>query len=443
MKHRRRSIVLLVTFLLSICGQFLLPNPVHAQSVRPLVFVLSLNGQLTPVLANYLASGLDAANRAGAEVVILKINTPGGTLDLLNQIVDLVRASPVPVVTYISPRGSMAASAGAIITFAGCLSAAAPETKIGSASPVGSEGEDLDTTMDRKVKEMMKTTVRTLTANRPAEAVALAESMVEEAKAATGAEAVEIGLIDFQAKNVDELLTAIDGRVVEVNGRKVTFHTAGAEVFEYQFSFIEQALQLLTNPNLVFLLLTFGLLAILIEFSTPGGWVAGFVGVVSLLLAGYGMGILSVNWFGLIFLVLSFALFILDLKAPTHGALTAAGVVSFIVGSLVLFNSVNVPGFPQVSIPLIIATGLLMGAGMAAILAFALRAQRVPVLTMQNAIVGRTGFARSEIRKHGQVLVSGELWSAELAEGQDPIPNGAAVEVVEINGIVVKVRRAE
>jgi membrane-bound serine protease (ClpP class) len=206
-------------------------------------------------------------------------------------------------------------------------------------------------------------------------------------------------------------------------------------------SLIEQLLQFLIDPNIVFLLLAIGVQALLIELTHPGAWVPGFIGVVSLALAAYGLGILPVNWFGLVFIVAAFVLFILDIKTPTHGALTVTGVVSFIVGALVLFNSSGTPQFQRVSIPLVIFVGGFIGAIFAVILGYALRAQRRPVITGQESLIGRIGIARSDLNPAGQVQAGSELWTAELAEGSGQIRKGDRVEVLAVDGLRLKVRK--
>jgi membrane-bound serine protease (ClpP class) len=195
------------------------------------------------------------------------------------------------------------------------------------------------------------------------------------------------------------------------------------------------------NPNIVFLLISVGVQAILIEISSPGGWVAGFIGVVCLALATYGLGILPVNWFGIVFILTAFVLFIVDIKAPTHGGLTAAGIGSLIVGALVLFNSPSTPSFQRVSVPLVIVTSLLTGVLFFTILMIALRAQRAPIRTGQESLAGRTGIVRSELNPSGSVHIGGELWSAELAEGEAPIPAGTYVQVVRVEGLRIVVKR--
>ena len=206
-------------------------------------------------------------------------------------------------------------------------------------------------------------------------------------------------------------------------------------------SFIEQLLLLITNPNLVFTLLSVGIMAILIEISSPGGWVAGFIGVVSVTVALYGIGLLTVNWFGILFLITSFVLFILDIKAPTHGALTVAGVASFIVGALVLFNSPGVPEFQRVSVPLVIGVGIFLGLLFFGILMFALRAQSTPIRMGVESYVGLTGTAKNWHEAAGQVQVDSELWSAEKAEDSDAIRKGDKIEVVKVDGLKLVVRK--
>jgi membrane-bound serine protease (ClpP class) len=393
-------------------------------------------------MAAFVARGIALAEQRDAELLVIQLDTPGGLSDSMMDIVQHIRGSRVPVVVYVSPRGGMAASAGAVITMAGHASAMAPETTIGAASPVGGQGEDLGETLKSKLIEDMKATVRSLTANRPLAAIDLAEQMIEKAKAVTAHEALEIGLIDFVASDLDDLLRQLDGFTVQTVAGERTLRTANANVTSVQLLFIEQLLQILTNPNIVFLLLTIGVQAILIELSSPGGWVAGFVGVICLALAAYGLGVLPVNWFGIIFLILAFVLFVLDIKAPTHGALTAAGVGSLIVGALVLFNSPGTPDFQRVSVPLVVIVSLATAFGFGAILAFALRAQRRPIAMGQESLTGRIGVARSDLAPRGNVQLGGELWTAELAEPGDPLPAGTRVEVVRVDGIRLLVRRA-
>ncbi|MCS6907827.1 MAG: ATP-dependent Clp protease proteolytic subunit [Anaerolineales bacterium] len=323
-------------------------------AVSDSIILLTIDGPITSATQTYLSRGLELAERRGAEVVILQLDTPGGSISSLQEMISSIRNSRVPVVVYVAPRGAWAASAGALLTLAGHASAMAPETAIGAASPVGGEGEDLGETMSAKVRNQMKAMISPLVAHRPQPAQEMAMKMIDEAEAVSSDEALKMGLIDFIAEDVPTLLQQLDGFVVQMPTGPRALKTQGLPVEQINFSLIEQILQILVNPNVVLILLGLGVQAILIELSSPGGWVAGFLGVVCLALAAYGLGFLSVNWFGLIFLGIAFVLFILDIKAGASGGLTAAGIGSFIVGALVLFNSPGTPEFQRVSIPLVV-----------------------------------------------------------------------------------------
>jgi len=432
----RKRVYLVIFF--SVLSWFL-PTNVQSESTNKII-LLEAEGPLTPVLVEYLNRGITRAEREDAEAVIFQFDTPGGQIDHMNNMVQAIRASEVPVVVYIAPRGAIAGSAGLIIVLSGHVAAMAPETAIGASSPVSSEGQDLDSTIETKEKEILKAEVRSLTTKRGPEAVALAESAIDDAKAASVDEAYQVGLIDIIANDLDDLLQQLDGFQVEMSDGMRVLHTASAEVVEVPQNLIEEFLHTLTNPNIIFILLTVGVQSILIEISSPGGWVAGFIGVVCLALGVYGIGVIPVNWFGLIFLTTSFVLFFLDIKAPTHGALTVAGLASFIVGALVLFNSPVTPDFQRVSVPLVIGAGLFTAAGFITIITFALRAQKRPVQVGAEALIGETGYARSAIDPTGTIHVSGELWSAQLESGASPIADGVNVRVVGVQGLRLLVR---
>jgi membrane-bound serine protease (ClpP class) len=418
-------------------------QPIHAAASGPVALVLTIDGAITPATQEYLSRGIQTAEQIGAEVVILQLNTPGGSLDPMQNMAQDIRASTVPVVVYVSPRGAWAASAGTVITLAGQAAAMAPETAIGAASPVGSQGANLPTTEETKVKEAMKALVRSYTERRGAEASALAESTIESAVAVSDTEALKANLVDFIANDLTDLLNQLDGFTVQMANGPRTLHTAGAVTQTLEMSLIENLLQLLVDPNFVFILLSIGVQAILIELSSPGGWVAGFFGVVCLALAAYGLGILPVNWFGLAFLIIAFVLFIVDIKAATHGGLTAAGIGSFIVGALVLFNSPGTPQFQRVSPTLVILVAAVIGISFAIIVGFALRAQKRRVITGQEGMRGLTGIARTDLDPTGQVQSGAELWTAELAEGERKIQKGDLVQVVSVDGLRLIVRKVD
>ena len=431
-----RRVVITIISLLFIA--LIMPMDANAQGGGR-VFLLEATGPLTPTMVEYLERGIEQAEQEGGEALIFQIDTPGGSIDLMNRMVQAIRGSYIPVVVYVAPQGAIAGSAGTIITLSGHLAAMAPETAIGAASPVGMQGEDLGDTIEAKEKEILKATIRGLVAPRGEEAMNLAEAMIDSAKAVSAQEALDAGLIDFIADDLEMLLDQIDGRKVDAHGERV-LQTADATVTEIRQNYIEQFLQVLTNPNIVFLLLSVGVQAILIEISSPGGWIAGFIGVVCLALGTYGLGVLPVNWFGLIFVLTSFVLFILEIKAPTHGALTVAGLASFVIGFLVLFNSPTTPSFWRVSVPLVVGTGVAIAIGFLLILSFVIRAQIKPVEVGAMSLVGRTAEVRSDLSPGGTVQVGGELWSATLENEEDEIASGEKVDIVGVEGIRLRVR---
>lgn len=435
MKKRFLDTILVLILLVSTVLLAFSVRGVEAQSTTPDVVVVKLDGPLTPIWKEILQRAIDEGAKTQASAVIVELNTTGGSIDLMNDLIQRILASPTPVVVYVSPQGSMAASAGTLLVLSGQVSAMAPDTILGAASPVGSQGTDLNTTEELKTKEALKATARSLIAWRGADAVALAEQAIDSAKAATAEEALQAGLIDIIARDEQDLLRQLDGRAVTVNGLPVTLHTENAAPIETPITPVESVLGLLTNPNIVFILLAIGVQAILIEITTPGGWVAGFIGAVMLALSIYGLGLLPVNYVGLIFMAIAFVLFILDIKAPTHGALTAAGTASFIAGGLILFNSASVPGFANVSVALVVGMGLLLGGSFLVIVLLAVRVMRTPIITGKESMVGKEGYAVTAIDPAGIVQVAGEQWSARLARKAKAVAKNDRIIVEEVQGV--------
>lgn len=429
--------------LLAFLGLLLLSPAAAGQGETPQVILLNADGVLTPAMAEYIERGLSTAQQEGAEAVILQLNTPGGSVGLMNRIVQNIRASEVPVIVYVAPPGAMAGSAGTLITLAGDLAAMAPETTIGAASPVGPAGEDLEDTMAAKEQNMLKATVRTLAERRPSTAIRLAEETIETARAVSAMEALQVGLVDFVADDLDELLSDLDGQRLMKGNEERVLDTVPAEVVELPPNLLEQVLDALTDPNIVFLLINFGAAAVLIEIASPGGWVAGAIGIACLALATYGLGILPVNWFGVIFLVLAFILFILDVQTPTHGGLTIAGIASLIAGALILFNSPGAPSFQRVSVPLVIASSLITGGMFFAVVLYAFRTRNAPVLTGKESLAGKVGIVRSLMAPLGVVQLAGEQWTAELTDENQRAEKGDRVRVVRVQGIKLWVEKVD
>lgn len=403
------------------------------------VRLLSIDGPVTPAMHSYFERGIAQAEREGAAALIIQLDTPGGQVDLTLRIVQTLRSSEVPVIVWIAPRGAQAASAGTIITLAAHAAVMAPETTIGAASPVDASGQDLGETMQRKAVEDMKATVRGLAERRGETAVELAEATVEEAKAVHANEALAAGLVDLVADDLEGLLAGLDGMTVEVAAREVKLDTAEATVLELPLNPLETVMHTVVNPSIVAVLMAIGVQAILIELSSPGGWVAGFVGAVCLGLGFYGLGVLPVNWLGLGLVGVAFVLFIVDIKAPTHGALTAAGIATLVAGFLITFNYPGGPSFARASVPVIVGVAVVTGLFFTFVLAKVMQAQRRPPSTGLEAFTGATAEVRSPLDPSGTVFLNGERWQAISEDGSE-IPAGAAVEVIGVRGFELRVR---
>lgn len=409
------------------------------------VLVLEIEAPVTQTMVDYFTRGIQAAEDQNVTAVLIIMDTPGGSIDSMLNIVQLFRTAEVPIIVYIGPNGAQAASAGSVITAAAHAAAMAPETVIGAASPINGDGSDINETAYRKAVEDLKATMRSLTERRGEEAVTLAEEMIEDARAVSSNEALEVGFIDIIATDTDDVLAQLDGFEVVLNEEPLTLNIADAQQTVLGLSFIEQLLIVLANPILLGILLTIGVQAILIELGNPGGWVAGVVGIVALALALYGAGQLPVNWFGFGLIILAFVLFVMEVNTPTYGALSIVGTIMLIAGLLVLFNARGAPDFARLSIPSAIAIGGSSAAFFLFLAGKAVASMRKPVQTGQEALTGQVALVRTSLKATtdgapymGQILVNGELWRA-IADG--PILQGERVEVTAVDGFTLHVKK--
>ena len=400
------------------------------------VKLAKFKGPVTPILQAYIDRAITDAENTGAAALVIELDTPGGSVDITKQITQRMTASRVPVIVYVAPTGAHAGSAGTFITLAGHAAAMAPGSSIGAASPVGSEGVDLPDTLKKKATNILVADIKNLAARRGEKAVAWAEKAVAEAEAATADEALALGVIDVIAQDVPDLMQKLDGRSVTVAGEEVTLALKDAPVEEVSLGPIQDFLNTITNPALAAILLTIGLNAILFELSSPGGYAAGVIGVICLLLAFYALGMLNANWAGLGFVVLAFVLFVLDIKAPTHGVLTFGGIAAFVFGSFLLFNTPDL----EVPWPTIISLALATAAFFTFAMAKAWAAQRRRPTTGMESLIGKPAEVRQALTPNGMVLVNGELWRATSESG--PIDAGEHVVVTGEEGFALRVKSA-
>ncbi len=410
------------------------PHPVAASGGKvPEFNLITVNGAITPPIAEYFIQSIQEAHREGRQGLIVLLDTPGG-LDLaMRDIAKGILNAPVPVVVFVYPSGARAASAGVIITVAAHVAAMAPGTNIGAAHPVslGFGGEDK--TMMKKVENDAAAYVRGI-AKKRARNEEWVEKAVRKSESITAEEALQHQVIDFIAPDVPSLLAKINGREVMVGDSKIILNTVGAIVHDKKMGHRQRILAALSDPNIAYILFLIGLAGLYFEFSTPGMILPGVVGGISLILAFFAMQTLPVNYAGVLLILFAVILFIAEMKVISHGILTMGGIISLCVGSLMLFNSPD-PSMRvsyQVMIPaLVVIISFFIG-----VILLVVRAQRRRHITGKEAMVNMEGRAVTDIDMEGKVFVHGEYWQAK---SDSPITAGALIKVVEMDGLTLKV----
>jgi membrane-bound serine protease (ClpP class) len=393
-----------------------------ASAAPPRVLVATLNDDINPVSQDFLQDQVRRAETGGYDALVVELDTPGGLGTSMRAIVKTFLASPVPIIVYVSPGGSSADSAGAVIGQAADVLAMAPQTNIGSSTPITTSGQDFSKDLRRKIVNDAAAYVSELAREHGRNAVA-AEAMVRNAANFGAREAAAKNIVDVVAPTLPALLDTIDGRVTQPKG--LTLETAGATVDEVEMSFWQRALDTLIDPNIVALMLSLGVVGLLVELWNPGLVLPGTVGAISLLVGLYGLQVLPVSVAGVLMLLFSLGLFVTDALVTSHGALSLAGAVTFVIGALMLFDPAG-PAY-QVSLwtALAIAGTLVLLLGVA--LSRIARARRNPVEVGVGTLVGE----QAEVRRGGFVTVNGELWRARRADG-GALPPGGRVRIESV-----------
>lgn len=426
-----------------ILGFALIPflRPVQAQ--QPIVHVITVEGVISPVADEYIHSELVEAKDAGAEALVIQLDTPGGLMTSMRSIVQSELNAEIPVIMYVSPSGAQCASAGVFISYAAHIFAMAPGTNVGSASPVtlgggtpgsGEQDTTQSETMMRKVTNDAVAQLKSIAKQRGRNAE-WAEKAVREAVNVTETEALELGVIDYIAPDLDSLLVLTHGDTVEVERGKHVLNTKNARIVEREKGLRFQILDIISHPNVAYILMILGFYGLFFELSNPGAIFPGVVGAICLILAFFAFQVLPINYAGVALIILAIILFIAETQVPSFGLLTAGGVISMILGSLMLVDTPE-PFFRvtwTVIIPVVITTVLFFVFA----LGLALRARARKPTTGVEGLTGEVGVAETPIHHTGTVAVHGETWSAYSDE---PIPAGSQVEVVEIKRMKIKVR---
>ncbi len=412
------------------------------------VWVITLDGVISPVTSSYTIETLNKATRQGAHCLVILLDTPGG-LDLsMREIVKELMSSRIPVIVFVYPQGSRAASAGVWITLASHVAAMSPGTNIGAAHPVmmgptggiGGEEKESEGTVEAMEEKILNDAVAYIKAvatekGRNAE---WAEKAVRESVSITAEEALELGVIDLVCSSVEELLEKIDGWKIDVNGEETTLHTAGATLVEVEMTLRYRFLKTITNPSIAYILMLLGALGIYFELSNPGSILPGVVGVVSLIVALYAFHWLPINYAGLALIGLAIILFIAEVKIVSFGLLTVGGIISMVLGSLMLIDS----DFPymRVSWTVIVPAVLVTAAFFVLAFGLVLRAHRRKPSTGREGLIGEVGIADTNLSRSGKVFVHGELWTAESDKN---VKKGKRVKIVGIDHMKLKVEEVE
>lgn len=409
------------------------PAPAAAQ--QPQVLLARIQGPITPVIAAHVADAIDEAVDGGYDAVLLEMDTPGGLVTSMREVVQDLLSAPVPVVVYVSPSGSSAGSAGAVITFASHIAAMAPATNIGAATPIGLEGGEV---LDKVIEDAVAY-VTSIAEERDRD-VDFAVDTVREGRSASANEALEVGAIDLIADSRAQLLTEIDGRTVTLSpgGDRVTLSTDGAAVDEFEMSWTRRLLQGIADPQLAFMFLSIGSLALLYELATPGGALGGVLGVIMIVLAFFSLSVLPVNLVGVLLLVLALALFVTEMFVPGVGVFAGGGAIALVVAGLFLFDR---PTGIGLDLTFLLPIAAVAGIGAAIITRFAWRSRNAPAHSgVGGELVGTVGTVRSAAGGTPQVWVNGALWKAPSAAGLAP---GTQVRVVDTAGLELVVEPAD
>src|SRR5688572_10928465 len=425
---------LLMKHILSYClFLFLFPPVTDAQTV----ISLKIDDSINPASADFIRNGIEKATREKAECIIIHLNTPGGLLKSTRVIVSDILASPVPVVVYVSPDGAHAGSAGVFITLAAHIAAMAPGTNIGAAHLVTLQNQ-MDSTMNEKATNDAAAFIRTIAEKRHRN-VEWAENAVRKSFSYSETEALEDSAIDIIAKNEKELLALINGKTIELISGSKTLHTASAVVKEHKMTVWEKILDIISDPNIAYILFLLGMYGLIFELYNPGSILPGIVGVIALILALYSMHTLPINYAGLALIIFAVILFLLEIKIVSHGLLAIGGVISLFLGSMMLIKSNSSLEMVKISRGVIIGATIMSALFFLFIVGFGIRAQRRKVVTGIEGLVGETGEVMEALSPTGTVKVQGEIWNAESLSGT--INKGEKVRIKEMKNLKLFVEK--
>ena len=400
------------------------------------VYVAKVQGVISPATAGFISESIAKSEEKGAEALVILLDTPGGLDTSMREIVKNIMTSRVPVIVYVSPSGARAASAGCVILLSAHIAAMAPGTNVGAAHPVSLGKEGTDKVMMQKVLKDAEAYVRSIAKQRGRNEEWAAKAVTESASV-QASDALKMKVIDVVAGNVDELLQDIDGKTVETKNGKVTLKLKGAKRVDLEIPFKYKFLGFISDPNVAYILMMIGIYGILFEIYNPGAIFPGVVGGIALILALYSFQAIPISFAGVFLILLGIIFFILELKIVSHGVLGVAGIISIVIGSIMLIDLPS-GGILSISWKSIMAVAALSALFVFGVLSYAIKAQLSKVKTGREGISGEEGTARTDVFEAGRVFLHGELWNAT---SEEPIKAGEKVVVTEVKGLTLKVRR--
>ena len=414
--HKIRLNVFFVTlFIILLLGTL---GSSMASASSPRIEILHIEGTILPAVADYIDRGISQAEDENANVCIIELNTPGGLLDSTERIVTRIMNADIPIVVYVTPKSAWAASAGTFITLSANIAAMTPGSTIGAAHPVSAGGEEIPEDQMKKIVEFSAKWMKTIAQERGRN-MEEAELAVTESKSFTDVDALECNLIDLRADNLEDLISQINGsEVVLANGEEITIDTTGYKVTRNEMSAIEKFLQIISNPNVAYILFTLASIGLITEISNPGMVFPGVIGGISLFLAFYSMGVLNAYWGGIALILLAIGLFIAEYFTASFGLLTTGGVISLVAGSLILFS--HSPGV-EVNRKLIAGVTIAIAAFCIFVIGAIIRGQRRRKSTGAEGMIGKIAIAKTPLDPTGTVQSEGELWTA-VTEGTKIVP---------------------
>jgi len=426
-----------LSFLIAILAGVLVPAMVSAddQSIQ----VLKVDGTIVPIVADYIARGIDRAEEENAIVCIIELNTPGGLLDTTERIVEKILNANVPIVVYVTPKGAWAASAGTFITLSAHIAVMTPGTTIGAAHPVAGGGEEIPEDQMKKITEFSAKWMKTIAEERGRN-IEEAQLAVTESKSFTDNDALNANIIDFKANSLRDLISQINGwNVTLASGAEVSIDTTGYEMNRHEMSLIERFLHAVSDPNIAYILLSIGTIGIIAEIYNPGMFFPGIVGAISLLLAFYSLGVLDANLGGILLVLLAFGLFVAEIFTTTFGILTAGGITALVLGSLILFPEEG--RLFQIDPWLIATVVIIVTAIFVFVINRVIRAHRRQASTGREELVGKPAVVKAALDPEGIVLFKGERWTAISESGR--VEPGETVFINKVDSLRLYVTKKQ